>query len=167
MRALLLLLAGCASGTAEVKSAGPADAGRSDATAPVTFAPGCPEDAPWTGALCQGRGYVACPGGMFLDKDRCAGKALPEAGAPKKTREDDDEDEPRDAGAAPSSGIPECDKYLATAERCAGKSSALVQSLKSARERWRQAALSPGMRSALVSMCKQATESLLKMPSCK
>lgn len=64
--------------------------GGAEAGAPVFGA--CPEDAPWTGTVCLGAGYVACPGGWSMDdRSRCVHEGpLPEAGfAPSPDEEED------------------------------------------------------------------------------
>jgi hypothetical protein len=88
LSALSLSFVACAGGAPAATSspgsmASVADAGARDATAdalaPNVAALGasCPEDAPWTGTVCLGRGYVACPSGMYMDaKNKCTG-ALP------------------------------------------------------------------------------------------
>ena len=39
----------------------------------------CPQDAPWTGQICMGQGYVTCPGGSGLVDNACVG-AVPDGG---------------------------------------------------------------------------------------
>jgi len=82
---LVLTLVACGG-----KAAPPATVARVDAGAPPEAAPtsdvgaACPEDATWTGAVCLGHGYVACPAGLALDeKGRCVSRA--DAGAPRRT----------------------------------------------------------------------------------
>lgn len=61
---------------AAVADAGARDGGDAMSVAVAALGASCPEDAPWTGVVCLGRGYVACPGGMYMDeKSRCVNEA--------------------------------------------------------------------------------------------
>jgi hypothetical protein len=76
--ALLAAVAACGGGQRPPAgvSAGAMDGGSRDgardAPPPPLFGGACPDDAPWTGAVCLGQGYVACPGGYSMDdRSRC------------------------------------------------------------------------------------------------
>ena len=70
------------------------DASR-DTSVPPLFGGACPEDAPWTGAVCLGQGYVACPGGYSMDdRSRCVHDVVPGAPPVAPDAADKDDEDP-------------------------------------------------------------------------
>jgi hypothetical protein len=98
--ALVLCVAlGCGRGPTPAPASSPVHEAEAKPPSELTPMATCPEDSAWSGAVCQGHGYVACPAGTHLDDhNRCTSNGRPasaDAGATRhdagRATEDDDD----------------------------------------------------------------------------
>jgi hypothetical protein len=88
-------------GTAAASDGGARDGARDGAPVVPLFGGACPEDAPWTGTVCLGQGYVSCPGGYSMDdRSRCVRDAVAEA--PDAARDDEEPDATERSSISPA-----------------------------------------------------------------
>ena len=101
--------------------------------------------------VCGSLATAACSSGAAGDSSKSS--AAPKAAAPGGT-----------AAAADSTGVAECDQYLAAYETClkdkvpAAARDMMKSSFESTRASWRQAAATPEGRAGLATTCKAARD---------